>query len=833
MANAIGSILVELGLNSSTFQSSVDKASYSAKKLGADIRASMREASDSVRGLLDQFGGFGQVGSILNSLSSSFGAVSTSIKGLASNGATLQVLGGATLGMGAAAVTAAAGLYALGKSSAETIEQYNLLSQKTGIGIRDLQTLNAVAESVHLPVDEVAKASYRLSRAMAETGEKSSNAAAVLRSLGVTSKEPYGALVQFAEGISKIDDPSRRAADASAVLGVRIAQNLLPFLEKGRAGFEEYNSIVAEFGGTISKQGVAAEEAYVKSTVELSTAMEKLKLEGDGIIPSLTKINELMAEIVSHPVDKAVQGLSWYLTGNKDWMNTVAGIASPGSIDQKSIGGDYSKGIEKQANDDRIEQAKKRFEIVKAGSQAEYALQQQLAKISAEVAANDFEDARADQQKIPALQAAADLAKKMAEDQKKFMEGTSWRNLAATSREEERYDTEHKKATEEQQKKDEEAAELQMRLLNEIGQTFRKEAEERIQLNKQVHDSEAKVTGARQEADFSAQRSTIQRLAEANVISKQEEAKRILALDEAELQSFRKTHAEMLAERQFDLSNANAAVSPNDIESQKAAAQAQVAYNNAVTEGIRREEQLREAIAGAAAESKKLSESVPQGFVAGIQQFTSQFQGLGAEIQKVTTEDMGEFNNAIAQFITTGKGGFTKMLEGMTESLIKLGLQFIETTILRHFFDQQSNSEQTKGFSEAQIVRQAAIGQAAAEAATSAAWGGPAAAVEAAAITLAALEGITMLERGGDTQPGKAYIVGEKRPELFVPGVSGHVYPQVPTGGGGEGKTLQVSVTNAPSVNAIDAAGMQAVIAEHGRMIAEEVIKQARAANMI
>ena len=40
-------------------------------------------------------------------------------------------------------------------------------------------------------------------------------------------------------------------------------------------------------------------------------------------------------------------------------------------------------------------------------------------------------------------------------------------------------------------------------------------------------------------------------------------------------------------------------------------------------------------------------------------------------------------------------------------------------------------------------------------------------------------------ERGGPVSAGTAYVVGEKRPELFVPGQSGTIIPQIPMGGGG------------------------------------------------
>jgi len=46
---------------------------------------------------------------------------------------------------------------------------------------------------------------------------------------------------------------------------------------------------------------------------------------------------------------------------------------------------------------------------------------------------------------------------------------------------------------------------------------------------------------------------------------------------------------------------------------------------------------------------------------------------------------------------------------------------------------------------------------------------------------------------GGDVMPGQAYIVGERRPELFIPGQSGHIHPTTDLPGSGGGHTTQVS----------------------------------------
>lgn len=52
-------------------------------------------------------------------------------------------------------------------------------------------------------------------------------------------------------------------------------------------------------------------------------------------------------------------------------------------------------------------------------------------------------------------------------------------------------------------------------------------------------------------------------------------------------------------------------------------------------------------------------------------------------------------------------------------------------------------------------------------------------------------------EKGGPVRPGQAYVVGEKRPELFVPDQAGRIVPSVPEGGGGG-----VSITFAPQIDA-------------------------------
>lgn len=55
-------------------------------------------------------------------------------------------------------------------------------------------------------------------------------------------------------------------------------------------------------------------------------------------------------------------------------------------------------------------------------------------------------------------------------------------------------------------------------------------------------------------------------------------------------------------------------------------------------------------------------------------------------------------------------------------------------------------------------------------------------------------------EAGGPVEAGKAYVVGEKRPELFIPSTSGHIIPSVPTGGGQTNVTMDIRIDSVQGV---------------------------------
>jgi len=95
--------------------------------------------------------------------------------------------------------------------------------------------------------------------------------------------------------------------------------------------------------------------------------------------------------------------------------------------------------------------------------------------------------------------------------------------------------------------------------------------------------------------------------------------------------------------------------------------------------------------------------------------------------------------------------------------------------------------------------------------------GGGSGLANALATLLASFAGAPGKAIGGPTSPGRAYLVGERGPELFVPTSSGRIEP----GGWGGGREIRLSVTvNAPG-------GSEArALAQSSRQVARAV-KQA------
>lgn len=429
MSNYIGSLLVELGINSAALVEGFDKATYKAKESARQIGNAFKGLGEDIGGIL---GRFGEMGGVIGEALS--GAGSTIAKVAGEMGSLGGAAGAAAIGitaLGAVAAAAAAGLSVMAVQGAELVHELSMISQKTGISITDLEGLKAAGSTVGVSLDAMVTGFRKFDQALMGTGKNTGAAQSVLRNLGVTALDNKEALNQVAEAFSKMEDGPRKAADAIALFG-RSGLNLIPLLNKGAAGIAEFDQMVSEYGPKIGKEAVEANEAFLVSQAKLNLAWESAKVSAEEtILPVMSKMITLMADVAKGAGNVAGSFSSnfWKSTGT---VTKRLALQFTGMGNGRSVADDLAADDEERARTpeakaaeaaafqkekNRIlaeQQAQKEKEIalaIKDQGSAATALRLEKQKIADLEQAGLYKEAAKEYPKLPGLERQASLEK--------------------------------------------------------------------------------------------------------------------------------------------------------------------------------------------------------------------------------------------------------------------------------------------------------------------------------------------------------------------------------------------------------------------------------------
>lgn len=101
----------------------------------------------------------------------------------------------------------------------------------------------------------------------------------------------------------------------------------------------------------------------------------------------------------------------------------------------------------------------------------------------------------------------------------------------------------------------------------------------------------------------------------------------------------------------------------------------------------------------------------------------------------------------------------------------------------------------------------------------------PGAALATGAAIMAADSLVQFREKGGPVEAGKPYVVGEKRPELFIPDRSGTILPDTSALNGGGGTTNQYSISVSMPISTTDAKSFESRLDEFTNRIHSNLSK--------
>lgn len=209
--------------------------------------------------------------------------VRKSMGGLEKSAGVLKAgLGGLFAGVGVA------GLVAFAKNGIDAADALKDMSDRLGVSVKDLASFKLAAEQSGTSLDDVGKGIGRLSRSIGEAEGGNKKLAEALKALGITARDPKEALFQLADATEKIQDPTKRAALLSQVLG-KSYQDLIPLLSQGSEELRRSAQSSETFSDAMARLAPNADR--------FNDQIAQLKINAAGAAASL--LDKLLPSLIS------------------------------------------------------------------------------------------------------------------------------------------------------------------------------------------------------------------------------------------------------------------------------------------------------------------------------------------------------------------------------------------------------------------------------------------------------------------------------------------------------------------------------------------------------
>ncbi len=214
-------------------------------------------------------------------------------------GSVLGKLGPAGLIAGASIAALGVGMTALVLPVARVGDEFFKLSQKTGVSVEALTALDYAAKLSDVTTEGLTKALQKLSIAMFDSRFEGAEGSKVLKALGVAATDTTGqmrpteaVLLDLAEKFARMPDGADKAALAVKLFG-KEGLEIIPFLNQGREGIAALMDEAQRLGLVMSEDVARASEAFNDNLTRLSAIFEGVQRQiGAAVIPILADFTE-------------------------------------------------------------------------------------------------------------------------------------------------------------------------------------------------------------------------------------------------------------------------------------------------------------------------------------------------------------------------------------------------------------------------------------------------------------------------------------------------------------------------------------------------------------
>ena len=214
-------------------------------------------------------------------------------------GSVLGKLGPAGLIAGASIAALGVGITALVMPVARVGDEFFKLSQKTGVSVEALTALDYAAKLSDVTTEGLTKALQKLSVAMFDNQVNGQEGSAALKALGVSATDAHGqirsteaVLLDLAEKFALMPDGADKAALAVKLFG-KEGLAIIPFLNQGREGITALMEEAQRLGLVMSEDVARASEVFNDNLTRLSAIFEGVQRQiGAAVIPVLADFTE-------------------------------------------------------------------------------------------------------------------------------------------------------------------------------------------------------------------------------------------------------------------------------------------------------------------------------------------------------------------------------------------------------------------------------------------------------------------------------------------------------------------------------------------------------------
>lgn len=221
-----------------------------------------------------------------------------------------SVLGNIGKSLGATAVTAAAGLTKLGKSTIDAIDRFNDMSKKTGVSTEALSQLAYAAKLSGSDIEGVEKGLIKLSKAAIEASTGSKETLSAFNAIGISAKDlaenlndPDKLLLKIAGKFEGFEDGAGKVAIALKLLG-KSGADLIPFLNEGQEGIRKMMEEADRFGQTVSGKSAAAADQFNDNMDRMVAIFKGVANQAiQRLLPALSRLSDEFVEGSSNTDD--------------------------------------------------------------------------------------------------------------------------------------------------------------------------------------------------------------------------------------------------------------------------------------------------------------------------------------------------------------------------------------------------------------------------------------------------------------------------------------------------------------------------------------------------